>query len=46
MRNGQELEISTTAGFMTLFQNYQVMLLDTGAVYPAKYAGVDIPPKE
>ena len=46
VRNGQELEISTTAGFMTLFQNYQVMLLDTGAVYPAKYAGVDIPPKE
>lgn len=46
VRNGQELEVTTTAGFMTLFQNYQVMLLDTGSIFPAKYSGIDIPAKE
>lgn len=46
IRNGQELEVSTTAGFMIVLENYRTMLFDTGAIYPAKYSGIDIPPKE
>lgn len=44
VRNGQEIEVSTSAGFMTLLENYKVMLEDNGAIFPAKYKGVDIPP--
>jgi hypothetical protein len=46
VRNGQEIEISTNAGFMIVLENYKTMLFDTGTIYPAKYRGIDIPPKE
>lgn len=46
VRNGQEIEVSTNAGFMIVLENYRTTLFDTGTVYPAKYSGIDIPPKE
>lgn len=46
VRNGQEIEVSTNAGFMILLENYRTTLFDTGTIYPAKYSGIDIPPKE
>lgn len=46
IRNGQEIEVSTNAGFMTVLDNYRTTLFDTGTIYPAKYSGIDIPPKE
>jgi hypothetical protein len=46
IRNGQEIEISTNAGFMIVLENYRTTLFDTGTIYPAKYSGIDIPPKE
>jgi hypothetical protein len=46
IRNGQEIEVSTNAGFMIVLENYRTTLFDTGTIYPAKYSGIDIPPKE
>jgi len=45
-RNGQEVEVSVVAGFTTLLETYRAMLRDTGALFPAKLAQIDIPPAE
>lgn len=46
VRNGEELEITATPGFMTLLQNFRATLFDSGVVFPAQVKAIDIPTEE